>query len=551
MTGDSVPLSPAPLSPSLDGAGNDALRAQLQEVFADRYRVDDVIGRGQCSTTFLGVRIGAADRVALKVLTVDPVTNPGVAQRVADEIRVSQEVASACHLVPDRFEKRGPLAVIVMPYMPGGSLESLVRDDALAPVSRIEEIVRSVAATLDCMHGRGALHLGLTPGNILFDARGRAVVSDRGLTNVMLDAEGVHGTRSSRARAYAAPEQRRKQSVDARADQYALAVIAFELLSGHRRLDEEMVQGIHTLAPIEVLPDVPLRAKLPLYVNAALRRALSANAANRFATTTEFAEALAGRAPESAPGLSTTRADLRLRRRRRIASAFGVLLAILVLATIADPGLRDVVRTTWRAVRAQLAWAPRRIDVAVDPGATSAPAPSSPQHEAGTGANMASRSDAGVATIHARANSPVSPGPARTATDAASSPVGSTPVVVRLGSSSSGGTPIANAPAPPALSGGKAVLANAGSWLRRTFGGSWLRNTSSTAADIHVSVDRGSAIVFVDGIPRGSAPATISVAPGHHTISVAGTLDYGSNPTGINAASGEKISVPFHSTPNP
>ena len=544
----------APLTQSPDGAGQDALRAQLQEAFADRYHIDALIGRGQCSTTFRAVRVDSGDRVALKLLHFDPVASPELARRLADAIRSSQELADDCLVEPAWLEQRASLAVIVMPYMPGGSVETLVRASALAPVNRVEEIVDGVAASLDCIHERGAAHLGLTPRNILLDARGRPHVSDVGVTDVMLAADGVHGTRSARARAYSAPEQRRKQNVNGRADQYALAVIAFELLSGHRRLDEGMIQGIQTLAPIEVLPDVPLRAELPLYVNAALRRALSADAANRFATTTQFADALAGRAPDPVPGLPTRHAVLRLRRRSRTARPFGVLMAILVVATIADPGLRTIARTAWRAVWEHFPGTQRRIEISVDPEYLSASAstPSAPLHGPPARANGASRVATEISPTRPGGSQSSPSGPAQTVTGSPSDRTGGSPLVVRLGSSSPRGTPIAKLPnATTTVSSGEVALGEAGSWLRRTFGGRSTRSTSSATGYIQVSVDRGTAIVFVDGIPRGSAPVTISVAPGHHTISLAGTLDYDGNPTGINASPGEKMAVPFHSISKP
>src|SRR6185437_16876677 len=132
------------------------------------------------------------------------------------------------------------------------------------------------------------------------------------------------------------PEQRRGKHADVRADHYSLAVIAYEMFTGRRRVGCEAVEGIDTLAPIEIHADAPLRQDLPLYANLALRRALSASPANRFPTSTAFAEALAGEATDAAIGLPTKRADLRLTRRRRVAAGFGVLVAVLAAITLID-----------------------------------------------------------------------------------------------------------------------------------------------------------------------------------------------------------------------
>ncbi|MGE5728726.1 MAG: PEGA domain-containing protein, partial [Gemmatimonas sp.] len=64
---------------------------------------------------------------------------------------------------------------------------------------------------------------------------------------------------------------------------------------------------------------------------------------------------------------------------------------------------------------------------------------------------------------------------------------------------------------------------------------------------IQVSVDRGSAVVSIDGIPRGLAPLTISVSPGHHTVSVSGALDYEASTREIDSQSGQTLSLSFRS----
>jgi hypothetical protein len=171
------------------------------------------------------------------------------------------------------------------------SLDSLTQARRPVPIDRVVEIVEGVAAVLDAQYVQGRLHGGLTPYHILIDDDGspRFVVYDpqRTLADVMC------------RRAYHAPEQWREQTVDQRADQYALAVIAYELLTGSRRLDAPALAGIQTLDAVDVGPDVPLQPGAGLHVNAALRRALSARAANRFRTTGEFAHALA--TPPPAP----------------------------------------------------------------------------------------------------------------------------------------------------------------------------------------------------------------------------------------------------------
>ncbi len=525
-----------------------SMRAELQSAFDGVYRIGDMIDRGQCSTTFLGTAIASTERVALKVLQVDPAVDPALAERVARQVRASQEIAAECHLVPSRYEQRGSFAVIVMPYMPGGSVATLLRNSASPSLSRVNEIVDAVAASLDCAHARGVVHLGLTPENILFDARERPSIADFGISNIVLSTDGVHGTRSARAGAYAAPEQRRKQKVEGRADQFALAVIAYELLTGHRRVERETVQGIGTIEPIEVLPDVPLRSGLPLYVNAALRRALGAGAANRFATAAEFADALAGRAQESIESLPTSRAQLHLRRKRRAAAIVGIATAFFVITTIVDPRLKTAVRHAWQYVAEHLSGTTRRVDVSTDLSSASSIAPDVASRgptatRAGSPGSVAHMTRGEAPNLTPSSNAHESP---------ADSTAGGGVTHVQVGSPTSSDKGIGNVPAiTTTLSTGKAALRDARLWITRTLLGGSSASASSELAYVRISVNRGTTMVIIDGIPRGSAPLTASVQPGHHTVAVLGTLDYGGSPAGVNASAGDTVGLSFVSVSKP
>jgi PEGA domain len=84
-----------------------------------------------------------------------------------------------------------------------------------------------------------------------------------------------------------------------------------------------------------------------------------------------------------------------------------------------------------------------------------------------------------------------------------------------------------------------------GQTLKRWFTRS--ASTEASEATIQVSVDRGSAVVSIDGIPRGLAPLTVSVSSGHHTVSVSGALDYEASTREIDSQSGQSLSLSFRS----
>lgn len=524
-------------------------RVRLEKAVGARYRIEHLLGRGQFSSVYHAVGLEIPGAVALKLLDFDAAANSGLADRLENEARASASLAIEGVVAPLGIERHEASMVIVMPLLRAGSLAALLQSRGPLPLDEVQRIVLVLAATLDRLHKHEITHRGLSPENILFDASGRPCITDVGVTDALLAAKGLHGTRASRAAAYAAPEQRRSQKVDGRADQYALAVIAYELLTGERRVGDELRVGIHTMPAIEVQSHNALRKDVPLYVNAALRQALSANAGNRFDTTTQFAESLAGVGPRHGHGLPTKRARLVLQRKHRIAGVIGAVLVVLTIVTTVDPTARYNVRRGWNAVARAFSLPEVRLGLPKDPAsymATRTSTGSSPTPSGG----MNNPSSAGPEIPPQRAGDSRSPSsvaatqPLILPTD----PGKGDPKIVRLGST----TPNAKSRLPDVPNGTKAVTEGKASvregwtWIGQTLT-RWFGRSAPPAGSIQVSVDRGSAVVNIDGIPRGLAPLTVSVSPGHHTVSVSGALDYDASTREVDSQSGQTLSLSFHS----
>ena len=123
---------------------------------------------------------------------------------------------------------------------------------------------------------------------------------------------------------------------------------------------------------------------------------------------------------------------------------------------------------------------------------------------------------------------------------------------VQVGSPSSSDRGIGSVPAVrTTMSTGKAALRDARLWITRALTGAGAASSSSELAYVRISVNRGTTIVTIDGIPRGSAPLTASVQPGHHTVAVHGSLDYAGSPAGVNASAGDTVGVTFVSASKP
>jgi serine/threonine-protein kinase len=187
---------------------------------------------------------------------------------------------------------------IAMRYVPGGDVGTLVRQLGPLPGARAAAIISAVASALDAAHAAGLVHRDVKPANMLVDARpGRpdhVYLSDFGLTkgswsSTSLTAAGhFMGTLD-----YSAPEQIRGQQVDARTDEYALACVAFVLLTGQppfHRNEAMAVMYAHLSTPPPALTS--LRRELPPEVDEIMRRALAKAPEDRYPSCGEFADAL-------------------------------------------------------------------------------------------------------------------------------------------------------------------------------------------------------------------------------------------------------------------
>jgi PAS domain S-box-containing protein len=255
-----------------------------------RYRLVERIGVGRAATVY-----SANDGTLREPIAVKVFNHP---ERV--EIRESdlQVVAALRHpgVVPVyeyRVSDEG-IVYLAMAMAPGGSLAAALGAPSLDRL-RAVEIVDALAAALDAAHNQGVVHQDLKPSNVLLGPDGEPLLTDFGISRTGYGLVGTPG--------YLAPERLAGGAVDRRADIYALAAMAFEMLTG----TPAHVGG----SPAELLratadAPVPLASErdpdLPRQVDAAFLRALAKDPRQRHATARRFAEDLAASAAAPAPG---------------------------------------------------------------------------------------------------------------------------------------------------------------------------------------------------------------------------------------------------------
>jgi serine/threonine protein kinase len=199
----------------------------------DRYQLRDVLGQGGMAVVYRAYDTRLQREIAFKVLAAHLITESAFYQRFERETRI---IATLEHpnIVPvydsGIDEKKQPY--LVMRLLRGGTLRDRRGRGELAGAD-LWPPMHQVAAALDHAHSQNIIHRDIKPVNILFDEKGNAYVSDFGIAKVRDTTTGdLTGNNVLGTPAYMSPEQFEGRPVDGRSDQYSLAVVLFEALTG-------------------------------------------------------------------------------------------------------------------------------------------------------------------------------------------------------------------------------------------------------------------------------------------------------------------------------
>jgi len=269
---------------------------RLRASLTNAYTIDRELGRGGMATVYLAQDCKHDRVVALKVLHPDLAASLGP-DRFLREIKLAARLNHP-HILPlfDSGAADGFL-YYVMPYVEGESLrERLDREQQLS-VDEALHHTRAIASALDYAHRQSIVHRDIKPENVML-YEGEAMVMDFGIAKAVSAAGSETLTQTGMmvgTPAYVSPEQAAGETnLDGRSDQYSLACVLYEMLSGERPFTGATAQAVLAKRFTEtVKPLRAIRAAIPEYVERAVTRAMSTDAGGRFATSAMFAQALA------------------------------------------------------------------------------------------------------------------------------------------------------------------------------------------------------------------------------------------------------------------
>lgn len=260
----------------------------------DHYYLDRPLGRGMSVTVYLARDVRSGQPCVVKVLLKPRDAQAAQQFREGGKLAASLQHANIIRVL--RVGEAQGYSFVAMEYLPGGTLEVLLQGQPWL-WSQVEPVLRQIAAALDHAHACGIIHRDVKPSNILFSHdHKRAVLSDFGIAQSLLRGQPSAQPDRSGTLLYMSPEQCQGAAVGAASDIYALAVMAYQMLTGRLPFQaEEPLALMHQ--HISQAPPSPrgLNPRLEPHVEAALLRGLAKNPAERFGTAAEFVDALGGK----------------------------------------------------------------------------------------------------------------------------------------------------------------------------------------------------------------------------------------------------------------
>ncbi len=341
---------------------------RLQRVLGSNYDLGKLIGRGGFAEVFLVHDRRLKRDLALKALRPDLVISEALLARFRREAETVAALRHP-HIVPiyDIGEAEG-IAYILMPLIQGESLRALLMREGPRPVREASRILLEASDALGAAHEAGVIHRDIKPENIMLEGKARRVqLMDFGIAKAIDHTDGTPGLTSTGMLVgtphYMSPEQASGDPhLDNRSDQYSLAVVGFQMITGSLPFDGESTRAVLFQQMVgvpkslrDLVPDVPAAMAF------AVDRALSKDPKARFPSMEAFREALSGSdawPPEGAVSSITPRPSVStptvgaataattpagpVRQRRLLVAALGAVAvtatAVALWSTIRDRG---------------------------------------------------------------------------------------------------------------------------------------------------------------------------------------------------------------------
>lgn len=258
-----------------------------ETVLRNRYQIIRLLGKGGMGAVYLAYDTTLEHQVAVKINQ-----NP-TEQATSQFLREARLLAALRHpnlpRVSDYFIE-GPNQYLVMDYIPGDDLNTVVESQGAQPVEQVLRWAEQLGSALEYMHSQQppVIHRDIKPGNLKLTSEGEVILVDFGIAKAADTSQATATGAMGYTPGYAPPEQYGSAHTGPYSDQYAFAATLYALLSGQKPVDSvQRVLGAAVLTPLGLL-----NARIPKHVQAAIEQAMSVKPDDRFPSVAEFVHAL-------------------------------------------------------------------------------------------------------------------------------------------------------------------------------------------------------------------------------------------------------------------
>jgi len=258
----------------------------------DGYRIVRQLHASSRSHVYLAEDVASGEKVALKTLSTELSQDPASIERFVREEWIARRIDNQHVLKAPAQERPRHYLYTVLAYIEGQTLTQWMRDHPNAELASVRPIVEQIAKGLRAFHRLEMLHQDLRPDNVMIDSHGTVKLIDFGAAKVAGLAEEVNAASDDilGTAQYTAPEYFLGEGGTPRSDQYSLAVITYQMLTGTLPYGTEVAKtrtraAQHKLAYQSALSE---NRELPAWVDEVLKKALHPNPHKRFPALSEF-----------------------------------------------------------------------------------------------------------------------------------------------------------------------------------------------------------------------------------------------------------------------
>jgi serine/threonine protein kinase len=304
---------------------------RLREALAPDFEDLTLIGRGGMAFVFAGWDVQRKQKVALKVLPAELITNPHVISRFRREARIASSLEHPHILSVYEISSRPDFLFLTMNYMADGSLADRLGEPM--EEGEILRILRAVAEALDYAHRAGVIHRDVKPGNILFDGS-RPVLTDFGIARCGEQTRMTASNSFVGTPYYLSPEQALGKELDGRSDLYSLGAVGYQMATGRPPFEDPDPLTVAFKQVHEAVPSPQLfRPDLSDHLTWVLLKLLEKSPSARFAQASELLAALDPDCTATVEARRIPPAPARRRSPKRFAGPWPWLLLALVPLT--------------------------------------------------------------------------------------------------------------------------------------------------------------------------------------------------------------------------